>query len=177
MLAPSGLSHTNKATETTTTVIPPLLHVSRGNPETGSRPRWRCSGTTATSPRRPTLGLPLYYDVHEYHLSRTTVLLPLFVRHADEVAHDTTTGRPAALFYRHTTPTDSTTVGFPLLWDFKHGADRTTVVFPFYAHWRRPDHVGDLGLPELLPPRGAARRRHGPTAPTAASCSRSTTPA
>ena len=35
MLFPLWFSHTDKATETNTTVIPPLLHVSRGNPESG----------------------------------------------------------------------------------------------------------------------------------------------
>ena len=38
-------------------------------------------------------------------------------------------------------------VGFPLLWDFKRGHDRTTVVFPFYARWQRDDHVGTYVFP------------------------------
>ena len=77
MLAPLVFSHTNKATETTTTVIPPLLHVSRGNPETGLSStlvlfsHYRDIATSAY------VGLPLYYDVHQYHLSRTTMLLPI----------------------------------------------------------------------------------------------------
>ena len=85
-------------------------------------------------------GLPLYVDLHEYRLSRFTLFLPFFGRYADEETHEATTIAP--LFYRHSTPTNVTMVGFPLVWDFKRGPERTTVVFPFYAHWRRADHTG-----------------------------------
>ena len=63
--------------------------------------------------------------MHDYHLSRTTLFLPLFGRYENEVEHDTTTVIPPLLFYRHATPTDVTMVGFPLLWDFKRGESKT----------------------------------------------------
>jgi hypothetical protein len=145
MLAPLWFSHTDKQTETTTTVIPPLLHVSRGNPETGLSSTlallWHYRDIASST----WVGLPLYYDVHDYKLSRTTLLLPLFFRYANEAKGTSTAVAP--LFYRHTTPTDVTMVGFPLLWDFKRGNDRTTVVFPFFARWRRADHVGTYVFP------------------------------
>ncbi len=147
MLAPLLFSHTNKGTETTTTVIPPLLHVSYGNPESGLSSTlvlfWHYRDIATST----YVGLPLYYDVHAYHLSRTTLLLPLFGRFDDEVAHDTTTIIPPLLFYRHSTPTDVSMVAFPLVWDFKRGPDRTTVVFPFYVRRQSADHVGTWVFP------------------------------
>ncbi len=145
MVAPFVFTHRNKTTETTTTVIPPLLHVSRSSPESG------LSSTLGIVWHRRDIAssswtvLPLYYDVHEYRLSRFTMLLPLFGRYADEATHESTTIAP--LFYRHVTPANVTMVGFPLLWDFKRGQDRTTVVFPFYARWQRADHVGTYIFP------------------------------
>jgi len=145
MLAPIFFSHTDKRTETTTTVIPPLLHVSRGNPETGLSSTlgilWHYRDIATST----WVGLPLYFDVHEYKLSRTTLFLPLFGRYADEAKQESYTIAP--LFYRHATPQDVTMVGFPLLWDFKRGNDRTTVFFPFYARWRRPDYVATYVFP------------------------------
>ncbi len=147
MLAPLWFSHTNKATETTTTVIPPLLHVSRGNPESGLSStlllfwHYRDIATSAY------LGVPLYYDVHQYRLARTTMLLPIFVRHDNEIEQETHWVAPLLLFYRHSTPTDATTVWFPLVWDFKRGPDRTTVVFPFYFRSQSIDHVGTYIFP------------------------------
>ena len=142
---PFCIRHTDEATETTTTVIPPLLYVSRGDPESGFRTFLGLYWNTRDVASATTLVLPLFYDVHDYHLSRTTLLLPLLVRY--ERAADGNTFWVAPLFYRHTTPTDSTTVGFPFVWDFKRGDDRTTVVFPFYAHWRRSDHTGTYVFP------------------------------
>src|SRR6185312_11927640 len=134
-----------KQTETTTTVIPPLLHVSRGNPEAGLSSTlgllWHYRDIASST----WVGLPLYYDLHEYKLSRTTLLLPLFARFADEAKQESYAVAP--LFYRHATPTNVTMVGFPLVWDFKRGNDRTTVVFPFFARWRRADYVGTYVFP------------------------------
>jgi hypothetical protein len=154
MVLPLWLSHTDKATETTTTVIPPLLHVSYGNPESGLSTtlalfwHYRDIGTSTW------LGLPLYFDVHEYHLSRTTLFLPLLFRHENEVEYDTTWVAP--LFYRHSTPTDISMVAFPLVWDFKRDQERTTVVFPFFARWRRADHVGTYVFPNYYYREGLA---------------------
>jgi hypothetical protein len=154
MLFPLWFSHTDKATETNTTVIPPLLHVSRGNPESGLSTTlalfWHYHDIGSST----WLGLPLYYDLHEYHLSRTTLFLPLVFRYENEVERDTTWVAP--LFYRHSTPTDISMVAFPLVWDFKRGADRTTVVFPFYAHWRRVDHASTYVFPSYYYRQGLA---------------------
>jgi hypothetical protein len=145
MFFPLWFRQTDKATETVTSVIPPLLHVSRGNPESGISTllalfwHYHDIGTSTW------LGLPLYFDVHEYHLSRTTLFLPLLFRHENEVEHDTTWVAP--LFYRHSTPTDISMVAFPFVWDFKRDRERTTVVFPFYVHWRRTDHAGTYVFP------------------------------
>jgi hypothetical protein len=73
------------------------------------------------------------------------VLIPLFVRHVDEVAQSSTWVAP--LFYRRKAPDSSTTVVFPLYWDFKTGNDRTTLVLPVAARWRRPDHVSTWVFP------------------------------
>jgi hypothetical protein len=71
----------------------------------------------------------------------------------------------APLFYRHTTPDTSTTVAFPLVWDYKRGHDRTTVVFPFTAHWTRADHRSTWVFPSIyyrkgLTPAGADDGTH-----------------
>ncbi len=135
---PFVFRHRNQATEASTTVIPPLLYVDRSDPESGLTTMlalfWRYRDIASST----TFGFPLYYDFHEYHLSRTTVFVPLLIRH--ERAADQTTWWLAPLFYRRSTPTDSTTVAFPLVWDFKQADRRTTVVAPFYAHWRRPGY-------------------------------------
>jgi hypothetical protein len=154
MLFPLWFSHTDKATETTTTVIPPLLHVSRGNPESGFSSTLALFWHYRDIATSTWLALPLYFDVHEYHLSRTTLLLPLLFRHENEVEHDATWIAP--LFYRHSTPTDLSMVAFPLVWDFKRDRDRTTVVFPFYVHWRRADHDTTYVFPNYVYSQGLA---------------------
>jgi hypothetical protein len=145
MVAPFWFSHTNKVTETTTTVAPPLLYVSHGNPESGLATVlaifWRHHDIGSAT----TLGLPLYFDVNDYHQSRTTVFLPLFVRYRREA--DQNVYWVAPLFYRHTSPTESSTVFFPLVWDFRSPDESTTVVAPFYARWRRPGYVSTYVFP------------------------------
>ena len=154
MLAPLWFSHTSKATDTTTTVIPPLLHVSRSNPESALSSTlvlfWHHRDIASST----YIGLPLYYDVHEYHLSRFTMLLPIFGRYANEVEHEATTIIPPLLFYRHSTPTDLTMVSFPLLWDFKRGANRTTVVFPFFVRRQSEGHTGTWVFPNYYRSQG-----------------------
>ncbi len=146
MLVPLVFTHTNKVTETTTTVIPPLLHVSRGNPESGLSSTlvlfWHHRDISSST----WVGVPLYYDVHEFKQYRTTMFLPLFFRYANE-EEKTATTIVFPLFYRHTTPTTVSMVGFPLVWDFKRGQDRTTVVAPFYYRWQRADHVSTYFFP------------------------------
>jgi hypothetical protein len=94
-----------------------------------------------------TFFFPLYYDVHEYNVSRVTVAFPFFARY--ERHSDGNVWWVAPIFYRHYTPADSTTVFFPLYWDFKRGSSRTTVAFPFYAHWRRPGYASTYVFPTL----------------------------
>ncbi|HXT97863.1 MAG TPA: hypothetical protein VN853_16300 [Polyangia bacterium] len=154
MVAPLWFSHTKKATDTTTTVIPPLLHVSRSNPETAFSSTlllfWHYRDIASST----YVGLPLYYDVQQYHLSRTTLFVPFFGRYENEATHEATTIIPPLLFYRHSTPTDLTMVAFPLLWDFKHGNDRTTVMFPFFVRRQSDGHEGTWVFPNYYRSQG-----------------------
>jgi hypothetical protein len=104
-------------------------------------------------------GLPLFFDVHSYGESRTTGILPLFVRNRSWVNDSVSyTFPPLLLFARKRVGgpdpgTDvvwfpliwryggknSTTVVFPLFFDVKRGESRTTVGFPVFAYWKRPD--------------------------------------
>src|SRR5205085_4146489 len=65
---PLWFHHTDKALERSTTVIPPLIYVSRSDPEesftTAALLFWRHSDIGSST----TIALPLYYDVHDYHL-------------------------------------------------------------------------------------------------------------
>jgi hypothetical protein len=110
------------------------------------------------------VGLPLFFDVHSYHESRTTGVLPFYVRNNSHVSHSTSWVFPPILtWFRtshedHTTDAvvfpivwrfggpDSTTVVAPLWWDFKRGSSRTTVFFPLGAHWKREDDSYTLVL-------------------------------
>jgi hypothetical protein len=142
---PFVLRNRDEITDTTTTVIPPLILYSYSTPEEGFTAALLLYWHRRDIASSTTMALPLFYDVHDYRISRTTVLLPFFLRY--ERMADQNTYWFAPLFYRHSSPTDATTVVFPLVWDFKRGADRTTVVAPFYAHWKRPDHTGTYVFP------------------------------
>jgi hypothetical protein len=135
---PLFVSHTNLTTETHTTVVPPLLLFTRHSPDasltTVAGLFWHQHDVTSSM----SLGIPLYYDFHDFNISRTTVLVPLFFRRANELAG--TSLAVAPLYYRHVTPEGSTTVGFPLYWDFRGKDTRTTLVLPVFASWHRPDH-------------------------------------
>ena len=145
MLAPLWFRHENKATETVTQVIPPLLSVSRTNPEGGLTTFlalfWRYRDIASST----TIGFPLYYDFHEKHQSRFSIFIPLVARYQRD--SDQNVYWIAPLFYRHTTPTDATTVAFPLWWDWKRGQNTTSVLFPFYAHWKRPGYQSTYVFP------------------------------
>jgi hypothetical protein len=153
-IVPLWIAHTDLKTDTRTTVIPPLLLYARRNPEGGLTTFlglfWRHRDVVSST----TLALPLVFDVHDFHLSRTTLVLPFVLRHANEVERSVTWLAP--LFYRHSSPTGSTTVGFPLYWDFERGQSRTTVVFPFFARWRRPDHTSTYVFPTIYHRTGLA---------------------
>jgi hypothetical protein len=142
---PLWYSHENKAKETRTRIIPPLLFVSRKTPQSALTTFlgvfWRHRDIASST----TLALPLYYDFNDFHESRTTVLVPLFLRHHRE--SDDTTFWLAPLFYRRSNPTESTTVAFPLYWDFKTGTSRTTMFIPLFAHWRRPTYAATWVFP------------------------------
>jgi hypothetical protein len=149
---PLWVAHTNIVTDTHTTVVPPLLLYTRGRPDsrltTVAGVFWHFRDVTSSM----TLALPLYYDFHDYDLTRTTVFIPLFFRHANEVAG--TSFAIAPLYYSHATPAGSTTVGFPLYWDFQSKDTRTTLVLPLFAHWRRPDHVSTWVFPTIYHSKG-----------------------
>jgi len=113
------------------------------------------------------VGLPLFVDIHNFHESRSTTFLPLFVRHTTEVEKYTEWVFPPILTWvrkhhdeEHATDfalfpliwrfggTNSTTVVAPLFWDFKRGGSRTTVLFPLFARWTREeaDHLLFLNM-------------------------------
>jgi hypothetical protein len=105
------------------------------------------------------IGLPLFFDVHSYHESRTTGLLPLFIRNDSKVFKSTSWVFPPLLTWARTRRTgdagtdvvilpliyhlggkvNSTTVVLPLFWDVKRGPSRTSVLFPIAAWWKRSD--------------------------------------
>jgi hypothetical protein len=150
---PVFVNHFNRSTETLTRLILPI-HFSRTTPEaslsTWGLLFWR--RTTVAS--ATTLLLPVFYDVHDFHQSRTTVLFPLLFRHRNEG-----TGQSiwlAPLFYRRSGTSDSTTVMFPLFWDFRGRDRQTTVLFPLYAHWARPTHTGTYVFPNVYYRKGLA---------------------
>ncbi|HJX62555.1 MAG TPA: hypothetical protein VJ860_01225, partial [Polyangia bacterium] len=91
---PLWFSYRDKVSETTTRVIPPLLHYAHFNPErslsTWLLLFWHRSNITSST----TLGLPLYYDLHSYHESRLTMLLPLFLRYRNEASDQSYTVAP-----------------------------------------------------------------------------------
>jgi hypothetical protein len=121
---------------------------------------WRYHNVESTT----TIGLPLFFDVNRVHESRTTGLLPLFVRNRSEVERDTSYAIPPILTWWRTRDDhsksdavvfpliwhfggqSSTTVVAPLVWDFKRGESRTTVVFPLGARWKRPDGIHTIAL-------------------------------
>jgi len=80
-------------------------------------------------------------------VSRTTVLLPVFLRYKRE--SDQTSYTIAPLFYRRASPTETTMVAFPFLWHFRNGPEETTVLFPLYAHWRRPGYASTYIFPTI----------------------------
>ena len=144
---PLLFSHHDKVTETTTRVIPPLLHYAHFNPErslsTWLLLFWHRSDITSST----TMALPLYYDFHSYHESRLTMFLPLFLRYRNEVSGQSYTMAP--LFYRRSGPTDASTIAFPLYWRFWSEERSTTVLFPFYFGVRRPTWEGTFIFPSI----------------------------
>ena len=150
MVFPLWFRHTDKALEQTTTVFPPGLYISRRNPEesftTALALFWRFQDVGSATQ----LVLPLFYDINDYHLKRTTVLFPFFLRHENHAEQSTTW--VSAFIYSHKTPTYGTTFGLPLVilplyWDIKRGNDETTLVLPLYAHWKRHDYRSTLVIP------------------------------
>jgi len=144
---PLWFHHRNKMTEKHTLVIPPLLHYASTSPEkslsTWLLLFWRRSDITSST----TVGLPLVYDFHSYHQSRLTMALPLFLRYRNDSSQQTYTVAP--LFYRRSSPTDSTTIGLPLLWRFWSEERSTTVVFPFYVGVKRSTFDASYVFPNI----------------------------
>jgi hypothetical protein len=144
---PLYFGHANRATQSSTKLIPPLLYFSSSRPDrslTGlALLLWRHTNVTSQT----NLVLPLFYDVHNYHQNRLTILVPLFLRYWR--ASDQNAYTLAPLFFRRSGPSDSTTVLFPLLWDFKGKDSRSTVFFPLFARFRRPTYVSTFVLPTI----------------------------
>jgi hypothetical protein len=124
---------------------------------------WRGANVESTV----TVGLPFFFDVNRFHESRTTSLLPLFLRNRSYTEGHSSYAFPFALTYFRTyddrkrsgdgvffplfwrfggSGDRSTTVVAPLVWDFLRGESRTTVFAPFGAVWRRPDTTHTLVL-------------------------------
>ena len=160
-LAYFSKDHTSGAR--TSMILPLYLDIRRGDDRqlAAYTPLvWRYHSVEATT----TVGLPLFFDVNRHGESRTTGLLPLFVRNRSEVSHDSAYTIPPLLSWWRTrddkSKTDavvfplfwhfggknSTTVFAPLVWDFKRGESRTTVAFPIFAHWHRPQRDGSIVL-------------------------------
>jgi hypothetical protein len=146
-LFPLVFRSVDSVTETRTTVIPPLLFYNRNTPGrslTGALLLfWRQRSITSSM----TLGLPLFYDVHSFHDSRLTMFLPLMLRYHNELTENRYFVTPISYF--RSSPTDGTSVIFPLVWDFRGPERRTTFVFPFYAGFRRPLWSGHFVFPSI----------------------------
>ncbi|MDZ4694428.1 MAG: hypothetical protein SGI86_04715 [Deltaproteobacteria bacterium] len=149
---PLWFAHENRETETKTRFLLPLLHFSRSTPEKSISSWlalfWRHRGIASAS----TVVFPLFFDHHSYYESRTTALLPLFLRY-HRIADDTTY-TIAPLFYRRADRKESTTVLFPLYWDFKKDNRRTSLLIPLYGRFERPDYVATFVFPSFYYRRG-----------------------
>jgi hypothetical protein len=144
---PLYFRHTDRATQASTSLIPPLLYFSSSRPDRSLSGLallfWRHTDISSST----TLALPLYYDVHNYHQNRLTMFVPVFLRYWR--ASDQNAYTVAPLFYRRSGPSDSTTVLFPLLWDFRGKDSATTVLFPLFARFRRPTYVSTFVFPTI----------------------------
>jgi len=151
-VGPLLINAKDKASQTSTWVVPPLLFYSKSSPErsmtTLAMLFWHKSSIVSST----TLALPFFYDVHSYHQSRFTMLLPLFARYRNDTAGQTYTVAP--LFYRRSGPQDSTTIAFPLFWRFAGVESTTTVFFPFYVGVKRPTFDIDYVFPNVYHRKG-----------------------
>jgi hypothetical protein len=103
-----------------------------------------------------TVVFPLFWDFNDRYATRTTLALPLFIRHRNHTARTTSWVLPPGIWVR-TKPEafdavvfpvlwhfgsarSSSTVGFPLYWDFKSQNGRTTLLIPLLLHLDRPAH-------------------------------------
>jgi hypothetical protein len=152
MIFPLVFNHFNRATNATTRVVPPLAYFSQSRPDRSLTGALLLFWRRTTVASATTLALPFLYDVHNYHSSRFTLLLPVFMRYWR--ASDQNAYTLAPLFYRRSGPADSTTVLFPLYWDFAGGDRRSTVLFPLFARFRRPNYVSHYVFPNIYYRRG-----------------------
>ena len=139
----------------TTTVVPPLFfrRVDRDRSLLGVTPLfWQYATIDSTT----SVGFPLFYDHHIAYESRTTALLPLFVRSRTYAADESSWLLPPLLLYWHTSKTDTdiswlflfwhfsspgsvSTALFPLYWNIERGTSTTRVLFPVFVHAHRDD--------------------------------------
>jgi len=147
MLFPFWVSHTNKETETNTRFFLPALHFQRKSADKTLAAwfgiLWRHDGIASST----NVVFPFFFDHHSFHESRTTALLPLFLRH--HRLTDDTAYTMAPFFYRRSGPKESTTVLFPLFWDFKEETKRSTLLLPLFAHFSKPGHTSTWVFPNI----------------------------
>ena len=153
LFAPLVMHHRNKTTGRTTAMALPL-YFGFWQADRSFHAFFPLVFRHATVDRTATVVLPLFWDFNNRHLSRTTLLLPFFLRHRDHLAKSTSYVVPPGLWIR-TRPkgTDavlfplvwhfggeqrSTTVAAPLYYDFKRGKKRTTVFFPLFWRFDKP---------------------------------------
>lgn len=149
----------NKKKKTTTTFIPPLLFWSKHSPEKKVDLVFPIFWSSRRITGRTTVVFPFWWDKHEYYKSRTTALFPLFYRKRNYPEQTSTWLLPPSFYYKKTPKKThavlfpvfwhfskkrskgrniSSTVGFPLYWDFKRANSRTTIAFPFVWYFDRP---------------------------------------
>src|SRR5690606_17446643 len=83
---------------------------------------------------RTVLVLPLFFDRKKEFESRTTGVLPFFVRHVNRVTETKAYIIPPALLYYRSAPALKDVVVFPLFWHVRRGEKLTQLLFPLYLH-------------------------------------------
>jgi hypothetical protein len=100
--------------------------------------------------RTVTIGLPGYFDIHNFGESRHRGLFPLFIQSRNWAEKTVSYTVPALLFFarKRFAGNDPGTdvVWFPLVWRYG-GKDSTTVVAPLYFDFNRGESRTTLGLP------------------------------
>jgi hypothetical protein len=143
----------------TTTFIPPLLYWGQHSPDKKVDLVFPFFWMKRTVTGRSLVVFPFWYDFHNYYKGRTTAVFPLFYRKRNYPKDQTTWFFPPGVWIKHSpkktsaialllfwhfahhrkSNPKSTTVFFPLYWDFKRSNSRTTIFAPFYWYFDRPN--------------------------------------